>query len=739
MKTIHHLGFKIAGIACLGSLLLVPLSILLATEGTVEVTAQGFRGETGSSKFTEYRSVPEGVYVEKLSVKTPIKSAAYLKLEGTKLGLDDQNISLKFGEIGTGEIGFKFDQTPHNFSNTGKSFFVHDGNGNLTISNQIQTSLMTNANNATAVFSDVPSVDLKLRRDSFSSYIQLEPSDNLRIRFSGAQENRNGSRPIGVAFGHSSIIEVPEPISYTTQDISASAQLNQKTYNLIFNWNSSVFRNSIDALTVDNVYRSTSAAISTSGGSAPDRGRLALPPDNHSHNFSLAGGANLPFWNSRLNAAVSYGWMKQNEQFLPLTINQKIIDRANVLGISLAPPQPSLNGNIRTLSANSSLSLRPVNRVNLVGKVNYYKLDNQTPELLFTQYIPYDASLSTSTPGGNFKPSLTRRSASVGYSKLNAGTNVSYQFLSSLGMTFGYEWEKIERSHRETKHTNEHILTASMNYLPKNWISLRPNYIHSNRYTDHYSAEEVAEEGFPVGEGTSLGQLPELRKVDQANRLRDQVGIKSIIYPLDSVTVGAEYSYRVDDYNGSLYGALNELNHSYGIDLTYEPFEALTLFGDYAQENAITDMRSRYRATGNDKLANDWIFRSEDLTDTIGAGANGVLVQDKLDMDVSYNFSRSVGKLYASNPAPVATVDAQVSNFPETKTELHKAATSLKWRVVEDLTVRLKYEYERYMVTDFAFDDIQVWQSVWNQSVFLDASQGNYTAHVVGLGLIYKF
>ena len=169
-----------------------------------------------------------------------------------------------------------------------------------------------------------------------------------------------------------------------------------------------------------------------------------------------------------------------------------------------------------------------------------------------------------------------------------------------------------------------------------------------------------------------------------------------------------------------------------------------------ANSTRATHARSRYRASGNvttlpfDQEANDWISKSEDVTDTFGIGANGVIVKDKLDMDTRYSFSRSRGQLLASNRDLVVGTNAQklsasVSDFPESKTEIHNVSTSLKWHFLEALTVKLKYEYESYSVTDFSFDAIRVWQPSWNQSVFLDASQDGYNAHIVGLSLIYKF
>ncbi|OGR57353.1 MAG: hypothetical protein A2034_01450 [Elusimicrobia bacterium GWA2_38_7] len=108
-------------------------------------------------------------------------------------------------------------------------------------------------------------------------------------------------------------------------------------------------------------------------------------------------------------------------------------------------------------------------------------------------------------------------------------------------------------------------------------------------------------------------------------------------------------------------------------------------------------------------------------------------------LDADYNFSRSKGELRANNPSTVRTASALAVDFPQTKTELHKVNTSLKWRFMENLTAKLSYQYEKYLVEDFAFETIQPWQTAWPQSVFLDATQGDVDAHIAGLSLSYKF
>ena len=172
----------------------------------------------------------------------------------------------------------------------------------------------------------------------------------------------------------------------------------------------------------------------------------------------------------------------------------------------------------------------------------------------------------------------------------------------------------------------------------------------------------------------------------------------------------------------------------------------------------MTTMKSRYRQGGSvtrlpyDTESADWIGVNRDITDTYGFGSNAVLVKKKLDMDMSFDLSRSRGIVDSINPNTVVgdaakgggNAQSQVAsalavNFRETENELHKFSTSLKWFFMENVTVRLRYQYERYMVEDFAFEYIDPWQPAWNTSLFLNSTQSDYHVHIIGLSLIYKF
>lgn len=742
-----------------GCLALSSGALFAEMEGEVEVTGQGIRGNSDSSKFTEYRTVPEGVYVEKLSVKTEHeKTDCYLDVRASKPGLDDQNFLLSGGKRGTMKFNLGYDQTLHNYTNNAKSFYVHDGNGNMRLSDALQ-GVNVLAGGATN-FADVPGIPVVNRRDKLTSSLSFSLPRGLGLNLAFSNEDQNGSKVRGIYDGTtSSPFEVAEPIRYNTRDVSASLDYADKTFSTAFSYSGSFFKNSIHELIADSYATLNDGTPAASGASSTGREGVALAPDNQSHNISLAGGANLPFWESRLNASVSYGWMSQNDTFVPMTVNQQVINRASALGVNINPSRSSFDGKLKTFSANSSLALKPFNPLTVTGRVRYYKLTNESPELTHS-YVLYDNAWSTSAPvDKGFNPARKRTNLNIEYSKLNSGADVSYLLLSDLDMTVKYDWEKMKRHLRDAPETNEHTLTASLNYMPKKWVTLRPKYVHANRYHKSYDEEEAMAKTFPLTEGyNALGTSGDMRRFDEANRLRDVIGANAFIYPLDNLSIGTEYLYRVDDYNGTDLGTQKERNQSVAVDVNYDMSEDFAFFGSYSREENITDIKNRYRESGNatrlayDYPANDWQGKADDTTDTFGVGAKAAVIKKKLDMDASYEFSRSRGQLLAANLNPIVVNGAQgggnatsqlaaakAIDFPETKTESHNASVAFKWHMLENVAMKLGYNYERYLETDFSIDTIDPWEAAWPGGVFLNSHQGSYDVHIVALSLIYKF
>ncbi|MBI4051352.1 MAG: MtrB/PioB family decaheme-associated outer membrane protein [Elusimicrobia bacterium] len=706
---------------------------------SVDFWGQAVRGNTASSKFDEYIDVPHGFYLERLGLD---KSGAtcYFQLDGFKPGLKDQRISIETGMWGLHKLSLSYDQIPHNLSNTAQTFLRNDGNGTFTLPDNMQSSLQTSTNNAAGFLPWSPVVALRVDRKKAGVSYTYNPTGQWRTNLDYEAEKKEGNKAIGVTYGHGQIQEVPEPVDYQTHHLKFETEYVGKDLGWSAGYQFSSFENGIKALTLDNPFQLADVVYVSSG--IPGSARLTLPPSNQTHQLSAALNAKTTA-RSRLNASLSLNFQSQNDPFLPFTSNQSILDRMSQLGLP-GLPQQSLDGKVYTLNGVLRWNWKPKDRISVNVHANRYSVDNRTPSILFDQYVQYDTNFSSSTPTTGFNPTRSRRSLPLEYKKTGVGADFYYSFTKPVSMKLAYDWERVGREFRESESTQENIYTASLNVKPFQSLVLRPSYQYSFRTVKNYNAEHVAEEAYPLGEGTSLGQLEASRKYDQAGRKRHKVSVRGEWDPLDFMSAGLDYGLVKDDFEAE-YGALDTKTHYYSVDVNVNPSERWGLYSDYTWEQMTIDTKSRYRETAAFDFAdNDWIGRLQDTVHTFNMGANYAVVEDKLDADVEWGTSYAKGIQRSANPNPLVgsasqKASATATDLPNTYTRFNKIRTALRYRWLKNLVARLSYEYQRYTETDWSQDRLDVYQSLWNKSVFLGATQPGYHAHLVSLGLSYTF
>src|SRR5262249_54208957 len=131
----------------------------------------------------------------------------------------------------------------------------------------------------------------------------------------------------------------------------------RERWGLNFDYTFSKFRNRIHSLTFDNPFRATDLQATGSGGvfnrMAFARGIFALPPDNEANSFLLSGFVDLPH-NSRWASAIGWSFWRQDEEFVPYTLNSAIVASGLPPGGSATDvnslPRRSLEGSVDTFS-----------------------------------------------------------------------------------------------------------------------------------------------------------------------------------------------------------------------------------------------------------------------------------------------------------------------------------------------------------------------------------------------------
>ena len=705
----------------------------LKLDGDVETGVRVFAEEpskTRSAKFEEYRDLPEGLFLERLRLRllTPDESHAF-ELGGSKWGQTDQQFLLRADRLGLWGAEFEWDQIPHIYSTTARMLATETARGVFTL---------PAARPALTAYNTAPRLDeISARWDTARLSFWLTPTPDLDLKAEYTRIKKDGDRPMGVAFGSpgNNFLEVLEPIDQTIHDFRLRGAFVRERYQLQFGYSFSVFENAARRLIADNPCFGLAACGSDAVG-APARGQVSLPPDNMAHTLNLAGGVSLPM-RTRVNSNVSYSLRLQNEDFLPFTINPALT--------SPALPQSSLHGNVQVFLFNANATSRPLRPLTLSLKYRLYDLTDLSDELILPGKVLNDRTVEEAP----------LRSARYSYTKQNAGIDGRWQLMRPVAFTLGAGWERWDRTHhREVQESDEVSGKAALDLTPLEWLTARLTYTPSVRRIDRYNtfahlAHLVVEEDLASAAPQSQSTL--LRKYDETDRDRQRVDLTLTLMPTDFFTATPTASYRRDDYINSPLGLQNEESWSAGVDLNWTPIERVALFGGYVHESIDQRIRSRDRertfttpSVVFDFVDFDWVSDNTDTVDTFHAGTTATLIPRALDWSFGASYSYALGRVDTRNPIPPTSgtaaqrANATAKPFPAFEDALLRLDTALKYHFSKVWTASLGYVFESFEKHDWRTDQLNPFipgvTSIW-----LGNDQGNYTAHIVGVTVGYRF
>lgn len=702
----------------------------LTTTGTVEFGARQLFGNRASSKFLEYRSIPEGFFLNRVDLKLDWgKTAYYATLRSENALEGDQSVKLRAGRRGRYELALDFQKTPHLFTNTGRSLYFEQGPGLFVIPDSVQAELGRISNTdidpvQPGVQRDLAAlnalidglsrpVQVSLLREKGKASFRYTPTPEWDLNVQYSLEKEKGSRPFGATFGFNPNEQL-EPIDYWTHEIQANVERSGKNWVVRGEYQGGFFRNHVDALVWDNPRQVSDADRN------PSAGRIDLYPDNNRHLGTLTAGFGLPM-RGRWTTTLGYGVTTQDDPFLPFTINSAV---ASVPSL----PATSANGKIKTLQFNSVLTIKPVRNVRLGLRYRYYDRDNETPSLLFSDYVRTDERLS----------GTARVNLPFAYTKEKVTVDASWRIHRAISVKGGYEWEGWDRELREVTSTSENTVKGTVDFTHRGWFFLRASFRRSDRDANNYDQLRVENVMFP--DGPTAPQLAALRKYDQADRERNRAEFIARVTPVENFSVSASYSLTEDEYDKTEYGLLENTSHTPAVEFSYSPRPEVTIFADYARAKDRFVMRSRQRTPTNDQAANDWVSDIRDIVNTYGGGFSGEFLNAALGVDVSYHRSDGDGRTNTSTPGTPDLVTT-AADYPQIISDLQSLQASLRYRLGSGMTVRFEYRFEKYDQVDFALDVMSPFMGIVDagsaRTTWLGVTRPDYRAHVASIVLSY--
>lgn len=690
----------------------------------LEVGARRTSGDSTVAKFSEYRDIPTGVFVKNLVFDSELPmSGSYFRLQSRENSEKDLHSLASAGVYGRYKVTAGWNRIFHNVVTAGRNFYVRSGPGQFSLPSGFQA------------LQGAPRQNLSVERNSVGLGLTVTPSEAWDLRLEYSPERRTGYRPSGNTLGFT-VVELPEPVQYRTSGVKASAEVAKPRWVVQASSQSLLFHNEVKTLEWSGLLQPGERA----GGAGS--GRRALAPDNTAQNFALSGALELAR-SARIVATVSPGWMRQNEAFVPFTIDPAIQARPNFPSL----PASSLNGSKQTLMMNYLLTGKVGKQFGYNARYRSYRLDNETPSLQFSSYVPYDSSPSVFTEAAP----RNRRNLPYAFRKQNANLEWIWEPGKTSAARWFYQWEAWDRTYREVKRSNEHTGGASWDWMNRGGWGLRALIEHSRRRPQQYDPDYFLA-SFPAGTGVfALPQLPGLRRLDQAERTRNYGTVSLQAPATESLTLSAAYTVDRAFFEQSRYGDLHDLNDSVSCDLSYVLTPSISLFADYTYEKLRYALRSRQRldanpiGPANDSPDNDWESNIRDSVHTWGAGLNAGVFRNRLAVDFYYGVSQgnnSTTTMALGNPAAEAFL-AGTEDYPKLGNRFQRLSASLKFALTSRISYRVEYTYERYRETDVALERAIPFLGLTDppptNGAFLGTVLPRYRVHIWSVSLGYVF
>ena len=682
----------------------------------------GVRGsdiKDDDARYERYRDLGDGLFLETVRYNREIGGRLFA-FSGDHVGRRDQRLFTEVVTPGKYKASFLWDQIPMLLSRTTRTLHSGIGTGELTIDDVLQGQVQATPSAIASVFQQSGrTFETKTRRHIAEGRFAYAPTESLTVTTNFRRTDREGTIPFGGSFGHSSLVEIPAPTQHNLSDFDASAEYVRNPLLLRAGYTGSWFSNDVTSVIFDNPFRRDDIAATSS------RGRLTLAPSNSFVGVNGLASVRLPH-RSRATAYVSVGVLKDSDDpLVPQTINA---------AITAAPVErATVEGEAGTHSINLSFVSRPRRYADISVRFRTYEYDNRTPEMALTQRVAYDNTPSAISPAIHTEP----------YSVSRGTFDADFRWLANGRTSAGVGYSRLgeERTHRIYESTTDNVVRLTFDTIGRRWFTLRSKYEHAQKRGEGLDEALLA----------SIGEQPALRQFDVASRDRDRVTIIGAITPSQFVTTSLTFAAGKDDYLESLFGLRDNTHRIFGAGADYAPNDRVSVGLSYSFERYNALQRSRQANPGvqfTDPSRN-WAADSTDRTHSLFLNGDVADIGGKLDLRVSYDFSRArarynyitgaVADRTLPEEVPVPTTLPTPTELPPTLSEFHRGTFDVAYPLTSRVSIGFSYWYDRYRVADFTLDVDANPELARGQALLMGYLYRPYTANTGWVRLLYRF
>ncbi|MCC6611255.1 MAG: MtrB/PioB family decaheme-associated outer membrane protein [Burkholderiales bacterium] len=740
-------------------------------ENNVELGV-GFSTES-SFKFGEFNGIHDqgGFLIGNLNLRNRLgDDGRYLNAFGYNLGLPSRQLGVEYGKQGGYWISAGYDMlTRYQFSDT---LFIHNGLGGSVLTLPAGFAGITAGTsqppaNAAAINPFLRTYEIKQDRDVFrlGGGFNFAPGWDLSVNY--RQDDRDGSKLIGAVMGNTGgnprAAILPYDLNDRTQQVEAVVRWRSKTAQANFSYWYSKYDNDVGSLTWQNPYGIIAGWAGNSGFNT-GYGRLGLMPSNDFHQFAATGAWNLAP-KQRLTGTFSYSMMRQDDAFLPYTINGPAFPGGptqtpgTTLTVPNALPRSSLDGKIDNTLLDLAYFTRAWDKVTLRANYHYNKHNNKTPTALYA-YVGGDTSNQPPVANDTINSTQLRWNVAESTTENRFKVDGDYEIFRRTLLRGFYEYKHIsyeEESEALRSHTTNNLLGAELRRIMSEEFTGTLRYAHDQRTGSDYSLTRAYRATYTTGTTNAVpfpDNVPTLRHFFLADYDKDMIRAIGSITPMERVTIDLRADWYKVKYKGPDCGGPNDQvlapanifpaeclgrtqgdGASYTIDGSFVPADGWNAFAFYTYSLFSTDQLSRNinnTAAQQISAARDWSASLKYTDNTVGLGVRYQPDNKKYDVGAQYVFSDGTGKYGLGAASALVPGPLPV---PDTQARLHSLQLFAKYRYSKNVALRFNYWFEKYRTDDWAYDNATPTSS---NNVLLTGHQSpQYDAHIFGISIAY--
>jgi MtrB/PioB family decaheme-associated outer membrane protein len=699
-----------------------PAASQSSTEGSVDVGLGTVDHLGESSKAQEYREIPNGFFIDLFTFGAE-KAGWSIELQADDALQEDQRWDLEVQKPGTLQIHARYDQIPDWYSNTSLTLFANAGGGRMLFPEPIRAEVQSVPGLGTigpildsALAAAQPYPQLRTRRDTASADVTwLTPVKGLTFNAGYLQAQRNGTHRVSMATDFTIGADVTEfagDTDFTSRQAQVGLDYARDRWNVGGSIVWSEFTNGLTSATgtstlynayvVDNPMRATDGTPSVPDPGA-DNNRaaaqllLSAPPDSQATWLNLNGGVRIADW-GRASFEFAVGQNRQDEAFLPFTLNTAIVPPTPLVVLQDGVPVNSYDGKIDITRWDARVSGQPIRWFSFEAFVHDYDYNNKTSEYVTPDWVNADVELAGSSVIAE----------PFAYETLSYGGRVTFHPVRGLSLAAGAGRVTFDRTFRFTPSTDEDLYDLSVGWAPAAWGSLRLAYAHGKRRYDEYDEDPPFN---PAG----------TQNFDLSNRDRDQISFLATFTPIERLDLGVQAQWIEDDYPSTVFGVTSDKSESWAIDFAVDAGSGVTVSGDYGQDRFEWSMASQLRLIPVDNPANNWFTDTDDTTHNCGLGVTAQLAKGKVVLFFHGNKTDATGEQTGSGVAV---------SFPNVTSDLTVVDGSVTWKLRPSMGLIFAVTYEDWSENNFQLDPMIPWMGGVDggadESVFLGARVPGY-------------